>query len=489
VAEGRQDGSAWAFEPRVPIKRISTPLQLTREATTLTITKMFVFILSVTLLAGCGSAPTAIATPTEGALPPATPLPTKTATNIPSATPTATPSPTPSVTPTLSPFSVTIGSGDPVRIGYLLAESLDWGLESLRGVELAIDEFGGSVYDHPVELIGYDTECNKLAAQRAASLLANEPGMLGVIGPSCSGEAIAAARSLMGSGLLLMSPSNSDPSFTAADTHLGGYLRTYPSNAVETSALARFAREQLGASRLATVHYVDNAYSEHVRMSACQAFEDLGGACVSEHRIRQGDVKMEAILSRAASAEPDALLLVLMPPEASHVLGSVRTVPGLESIPILVQESSFGPLLLELAGDHALGAYVSQVTPSLEFESLAYQRYLIGYREKWAEQPHTPYVPFAYDAAMLMLDAIRQAGMPQPDGSLLVDRQAVSDFLFATSDFPGLTGDLSCSAIGDCASSDHGATIFRIEASDPATWNPGTGLSANPVRVWPSDFP
>jgi hypothetical protein len=71
------------------------------------------------------------------------------------------------------------------------------------------------------------------------------------------------------------------------------------------------------------------------------------------------------------------------------------------------------------------------------------------------------------------------------EARLLIDRQVILAHLYATEGFPGLTGSLTCSAQGDCASAALGGLVYRIDSADPTTWNPGPGRSANPIQVWP----
>jgi len=116
------------------------------------------------LVAGCGPSAEMAATQTAAGWT-ATPVPTIAPTHTPSPVPSATPSPsstptptitlTPSITPTLSENFLTIGAGETIRIGYLLAESMELGIESQRGIEVALDDAGrdllGWTIPSPVE--------------------------------------------------------------------------------------------------------------------------------------------------------------------------------------------------------------------------------------------------------------------------------------------------------------------------------------------------
>jgi branched-chain amino acid transport system substrate-binding protein len=52
---------------------------------------------------------------------------------------------------------------------------------------------------------------------------------------------------------------------------------------------------------------------------------------------------------------------------------------------------------------------------------------------------------------MLLKAAIEKSAVLDLDGTLHIGRQALRDALYATRDFPGITGSLSCTPTGDCA--------------------------------------
>jgi branched-chain amino acid transport system substrate-binding protein len=283
----------------------------------------------------------------------------------------------------------------------------------------------------------------------------------------------------------MISPSNSDPDLTAADSHQMAYLRTYPNDLVQARAVADFAYSKLGAATMATISYVGERYSLHVKDAACAEFAALGGECVAERQINPGDTYLTAVLNKIGRAAPDVFYAILQSPEASLVISQFRQIPGLEDTTLVINELSFEPRLLELAGQEAVGVYLSRTSADFDRSTDLYQTFLLGYGDRFGGQPTNVLHAFAYDAAAMLLNAIRLAAIEQADGSLLIDRQAIRAQLYATVDFPGLTGSLTCSPNGDCASTALGGFVYRIDSEDPTTWNPGVGLAANPVQVWP----
>src|SRR5512145_1320321 len=70
---------------------------------------------------------------------------------------------------------VEIKSGDPIVIGYALTiagPNAALGLDSQRGVEIAIEDAGGELLGHKIELTGEDTGCTPEGGQSAATKLA-----------------------------------------------------------------------------------------------------------------------------------------------------------------------------------------------------------------------------------------------------------------------------------------------------------------------------
>ena len=86
---------------------------------------------------------------------------------------------------------VEIAAGDPIKIGYALVTAgpnSALGEDSVRGIEIAVDDMGGKILDHPVEIVGEDTGCSPEGGQAAATKLASDTSLVAVVGTSCSSE-------------------------------------------------------------------------------------------------------------------------------------------------------------------------------------------------------------------------------------------------------------------------------------------------------------
>lgn len=465
-----------------------------------------VVLIFTVLVSSCTSAPgdqagTAVeesslatkpAGPTATPVPPSsTPIPTETSvpteTPIPTDTPTSAPTETPTITPTFSPDTLTFTAGEPLKIGYLLWESNPIGLDSKRAIELAIQGFGGELFGHPIELIGFDEECSELGGQRGAQLLGLDDSVVGIIGSSCSVAARRAAPIVSDAGRVLISPSNTSPELTDPDGRAAGYFRTVPNDTFQANAVAQYAYDQLAVRKMATIYTQNQKYQKTLAQHVCQSFTSLGGECVLEKAIASNATYMVPIINNILDAKADAIHLSHFSPQvAAEFIAEVRKTKGLENVPIFVFEGLNTPDFLQKVGENAVGIFVSTTAMDFDLSTDSYQGFLSAYREKYGEDPISQFHGFAYDAAMILLDAMYKVAVQSGDGSLLIDPLAVRQAISTLVDFPGLTGSLTCSPQGDCSPLVDGR-VYRFEDADPNTFRPGPpeSLSSNPVQVWP----
>jgi branched-chain amino acid transport system substrate-binding protein len=74
-----------------------------------------------------------------------------------------------------------------------------------------------------------------------------------------------------------------------------------------------------------------------------------------------------------------------------------------------------------------------------------------AYQEAFGTEPLSVFHAHSYDAAMILMDAIEEVAIQNDDGSLSIPRQALRDAVFATNGYAGVTGTITCTELGDCA--------------------------------------
>jgi len=140
---------------------------------------------------------------------------------------------------------VTIGPGEPLKLGVLhdlSGGAAAFGVDQVNSTRIALDDIGGRVLGHPVELLVIDEKCTAEDGRTGMLRIAADPQIVGVLGTTCSGAAVAASKIMSEAGLVMISGSNSGFSLTsvagkpAKDWH-PGYFRTNQVQQVEVPGI------------------------------------------------------------------------------------------------------------------------------------------------------------------------------------------------------------------------------------------------------------
>jgi len=394
--------------------------------------------------------------------------------------------PSPPTSPPLpqpSAGMVQVADTEPIIIGYWLVvrgPDASLGTDSLRGIEIAIDDKGGALLGHPIQLIGENDGCNAEEGVRAATSLAANAKMIAAIGSSCSSAAVPGAPILWSAGIPTVSPSNTAPRLTdpARGNKYNGYLRVSHNDLVQGRIGAQFAFDTLGARRAATIHD-GSPYAINLQAEFSKVFQQLGGTITNQEVISPRDTDMRPVLARITSGRPDFIYYPIFIAAGAFITRQARDTPGLEGVRLLAADGMFSPDFLAAAGNAASGMYLTSPDLSVEAMGPRYREFLVKHQRKYGGPPLSAFHAHAYDAAMMIFAAIEKVAHRDASGSLVIERMAVRDALFATRDFPGLTGTLTCNPYGDCG--DPKIAVYQVVSTNPATWNPGI----NPRKVSP----
>jgi branched-chain amino acid transport system substrate-binding protein len=378
---------------------------------------------------------------------------------------------------------VDVAKDEPIRIAYSFVisgpdESL--GTDTKRGVEMAV-EAKNEVMGHAIEVVGEDSLCNPEGGQTAATKIAADPKIVAVVGTNCSSAARAAIPIICAAHISMISPSNTAIDLTLPDrpADYNCYLRTAHSDSVQGAAAANFAWDYLKITKAATIHD-GSLYADQLQQQFTETFKELGGEVVAQEAIQPTDTEMGPMLTRIAATGAELIYYPIFTAAGGHVTKQARETAGLENVYLMGADGIFSPDFMEAAGPAAVGMYHS--SPDFAAFGAGYQDFLTKHQENYGEPPLAPFHAHAYDAANLIFAAIEKVG-EDDNGTLHIGRKALSDALFATKDFQGLTGNLTCSEYGDCA--DPKIAVYETFSADPADWNPGAGPDSNPRKVWP----
>jgi branched-chain amino acid transport system substrate-binding protein len=366
---------------------------------------------------------------------------------------------------------VTYGPDEPIRIASALVISganADLGLDSQYGIEIAID-FRGQVDGHDVELQAEDDGCNAEGGQAAGQKIVADPSIIGVIGTSCSGAGVPMSKVISEAGYFMVSPSNTSPVLTDPTIAWNpGYLRTAHNDKVQGKAMADYAYTHLGLTTAAAIHDGD-PYTEGLATAFRNSFQELGGTVVAYTAVNVGDTDMRPVLTAVSAAGPPQFMYFpVFTAECALIAKQSKEVAGLENTVIAAADGCISDAAAEAIGPAGEGMLFSG--PDISFTGDLYNRFKQAYNAKYGTDPLSVFHAHAFDAANMIFDCIEKVGTSDSDGTLHIGRQAMRDCLYATKNFAGITGNLTCDVNGDCA--DPKISVSELQAGQY-------------VRIWP----
>ena len=356
---------------------------------------------------------------------------------------------------------VEIAAGEPIHIASLLAISGDvafLGTDSNNGITLAIDNLDGALDATPGQLLGHDIEftqeddgCSAEGGQAGGTALAADTTIVAVIGTSCSSSALGVADTILSDvGVLLFSPSNTNPGLTSEEAHQPFYARTAHNDKIQGAIAAEFVFNELGIDTAATIND-ESPYADGLATAFRDNFEALGGTITAIEQVNSADTDLGPVLTSIGEGEPGIVYGPNFPPvcgltftQGADILPEGTIHMGADGC----LESSF----FETVGD-APGTYHASSPDVTVFQGGEYysDTFIPAYEAQFGTQPTSVFHAHAFDASNVLFAAIEQVAVDDGSGNLTLPRTALKDAVFATSGYEGMTGIITCTELGDCA--------------------------------------
>jgi len=309
-------------------------------------------------------------------------------------------------------------------------------------------EVGGTRYK--IELEIKDNEDKTESAAAAAHEL-NAAGVLLMIGPNASRNAIPAAEVAEANKMPMITPWSTNPR-TTRDARTGQpkeyVFRACFVDDFQGVVAARFAVEELGSSKPAVLYDVTSDYNKGIAEIYKSTMEANGVTVVSFETYTSGETDWTAQLTRIIDSGADSLFLpnyyteVPLQVQQAHELGFSGRILGSDS-----WGSSLD--LITLCGADCEGLYfTTHYAPDIATPQA--QAFIEAYTAQYGQVPDDV-AALTYDAFGLAFEAIRVAGK--------ADREAVVGALRSVPEYEGVTGIMQFKDTGDPAKS---AVILQI---------------------------
>lgn len=360
--------------------------------------------------------------------------------------------------------TVEVAQGDSVQIRSVYTNPGDIALlgnSAERAIVYAVEDYG-TIHGFRVDLgVGLDDMCSPEGGMITGSLVIAEGDVVGVIGTNCSAAAAEASPLITSAGMVLISPSNTAPSLTSdlagteGGSHFPGYYRTAHNDLIQGEAMAHFLYDK-DVSTAAVVHD-GGPYTEGLATAFSAAFEEHGGTITGTWEVERREEDLMPVLTEIAETSPDALFFPIFFPTGGVLVEQAAEMPAFSETVFAGADGLLGDTFLSLPESE--GMYISG--PNTRFGNNTNQstgwsapELEARYLEADGEPPTGTFWGHAYDATVLLLDAITAASyLRSGDSALVIDRAGVREHLDNLSGFQGVTGVLSCDEFGDCGAS------------------------------------
>jgi branched-chain amino acid transport system substrate-binding protein len=306
-----------------------------------------------------------------------------------------------------------------------------------RGLDLAVEQINsdGGFEGKAFELIYRDDGTDPMKGQQAVADLISEFDVGIIIGAVSSAVTLAIAPMCEQDGVVLLSPSASAPELTGAGSYI---FRNCPSDVLEASAMARFARD-LGVERLA-VFAVDNEFGAGLEQVFAPEFESPSRRIVASIRFREGDAAgLGERIAALTDQDPDGVYVVGYTEDVASIVRHIRDA-GLGVVILAASSADAGDLVARIGAAAERVVLPRPASFDPESDVPAVQEFVAAYRERYGEDPDG-FAAHGYDAAKMLLLAMQRRDSALPDEVRLG--------LNAIDDHPGASGTVSVDANGD----------------------------------------
>lgn len=323
-------------------------------------------------------------------------------------------------------------------VGPITGDQASLGLDQLHALQISVDEAnakGEIIPGYRLEIVSLDDQHNPSQAVAMAKRLSADPNVLAVVGHVNSSCSLAAAPIYQNARITQISPSSSNPEISRKgfDT----FFRTCATDDIQAPRAAYFAFNQLKAQR---IFIIDDktTYGKGIADEFEKEASRLGMAILGHEGITQGEKDFTPLLTKIKGLNPDLIFFGGMYPEGALLVRQARGL-GLSS-KWLGGDGIYVSSFIDLAKEDAEGVYCTFIGADVSSMESA-KNYIDTYIARFGRQQMGPYSAYAYDAANIIIEAIRKAAKK--------DRSTVLSQARATQNFPGVVGRTSFDQKGD----------------------------------------
>lgn len=318
----------------------------------------------------------------------------------------------------------------PVRIGLIFPQTGNVAVagEFVRtGAVLAVDGINkaGGVKGRPLELVFEDDSCDAKKAVTSFQKLAEVDNVSAVIGPFCSGSALATAPIADSLGVVELTSGAATPLLTKSGDFV---FRISPSDDFQAMFLADEVAKRYDSI---AILYLQNQQATDMKDVFVRSFK---GNITSIESFTDSDSDIRSQLGKLASSDPQAIVVLVFPAQYGLVTRQLKEL-GVD-LPLFASHTFETPESLKLGPDAQRYVYSIQ---SYDSSSPAASDFIESYVSRFNSTPSV-WSAYTFDAVGLISDAISSCGE---------DAYCIKGWLYSVNGREGVTGVISFDTNGD----------------------------------------
>ncbi|MBT8357410.1 MAG: ABC transporter substrate-binding protein [Desulfobacterales bacterium] len=303
---------------------------------------------------------------------------------------------------------------------------------SIRGVRHGIQEINrrGGVLGREIKVIEFDNQSTPIGSKVAADM-AIQKDVLAIIGAAYSSHTLAIAKVAQANHI----PMITNVSTNTKITRIGDYIfRVCYTDSFQGEVMAAFGKEELKVSTAVIFTDISNDYSMELSDKFQHNFKKRGGKILAQLKYKQNQRSYRHLLLQAKKMNPAALFIPGYDESALIIKDAIDA--GIRAI--FLGGDGWGDQTFFDKGGAALKRGFHCTHWAEEVGNKISREYIRKYKKN--EPIHASEI-LAYDAVLLLVDAIRRAGS--------TDRQKIRHALAKTKNFKGATGTITFNDAGD----------------------------------------
>jgi branched-chain amino acid transport system substrate-binding protein len=333
------------------------------------------------------------------------------------------------------------------EVGSMTGSEATFGISTHNGITLAIEQINakGGIKGKKLEVITLDDQGKPEEAATAATKLITQEKVMAILGEVASSRSLAMAPIAQANGVIMMTPSSTNPRVTEAGDHI---FRVCFIDPFQGTVMARFASDTLKVKRVAILRDVKNDYSMGLANFFKETYTKSGGEIVIDQSYSAGDMDFKAQLTAIRTKNPEAIFVPGYYTEVGLIARQAREL-GIKA-PLMGGDGWDSPKLKEIGGKAIEGSYFSNHY-SEEDQSPRVKDFIAQYKAKFNVVPDG-LAAMGYDAVLVLTDAMTKAPT--------LTTKDIRDTLAKTQNFAGVTGVLSLNEKRDAVKS---AVVLKVE--------------------------